>query len=181
MGRQKLLLEIGGVPILARVLLACEHLPTVVVGAPSLRAFVEERGARFVANAAPESGMAHSLALGDAEAEAGMPLLVLLGDKPLVTRALVERVLAGANEFDICFPQHEGVGGHPVYLSLRARERIARLPRGDSIHLLRDDPTLRRSVLEISDIGAYADVDDPEALERLRIATPFEVSEREAF
>ena len=175
MGRQKLLLEIGGVPMLARVLLACEHLPTVVVGAPSLRAFVEERGARFVANAAPESGMAHSLALGDAEVEAGMPLLVLLGDKPLVTRALVERVLAGADGADICFPQHEGVGGHPVYFSLRARERIACLPRGDSIQLLRDDPTLRRRVLEISEIGAYADVDDSEALERLRIGIGHEI------
>ena len=179
MGRQKMLLEIGGVPMLARVLLACECLPTVVVGAPSLRAFVEERGARFVANAAPESGMAHSLALGDAEAEAGMPLLVLLGDKPLVTRALVERVLAGANEVDICFPQHEGVGGHPVYLSLRARERIARLPRGDSIHRLRDDPTLRRRVLAISDIGAYADIDDPAALERLRIHVESEPPKRD--
>ncbi|MGC8485165.1 MAG: nucleotidyltransferase family protein [Candidatus Baltobacteraceae bacterium] len=174
MGKQKLLLEVGGVPILGRVLAACEHLPTVVVGAPSLRAFVEERGARFIANIVPEWGMAHSLALGDAKTDADSPLLVLLGDKPLVTRALVERVLAEATGADICFPQHEGVGGHPVYLSVRARKRIARLPRGDSIHLLRDDPTLQQRVLEIAEIGAYTDVDDFEALERLRARAGFE-------
>ncbi len=168
MGEQKLLLEIGGVPMLARVLAACAHLPTLVVGAPSLRSFVERSGVRYIANDEPELGMAHSLALGNAEAEPGFPLVVLLGDKPLVTRELIDRVLAGAGTSDICFPQREGIGGHPVYISPRARERIASLPCGDSIQRLRDDPTLTRRTLAIDDIGAYADVDDPEAFEHLK-------------
>ncbi len=171
MGEQKLLLEIGGVPMLARVLAACAHLPTLVVGAASLRSFVERSGARYIANDEPDLGMSHSLALGNAEAEPGAGLLVLLGDKPLVTRELIDRVLAEAGGSDICFPQREGVGGHPVYLSPHARERIASLPRGDSIQRLRDDPTLQRRALEIAEIGAYADVDDVEALDRMRICT----------
>lgn len=169
MGEQKLLLEIGGEPMLARVLRACSHLPTLVVGAASLRSFVEGSGVRYIANDMPEAGMAHSLALADAAADPGSALLVLLGDKPLVTRALVDAVLEGAEGFDICFPQHEGIGGHPVFFSLRARERIARLPHGDTLHLLRDDATLRRRALQLEEIGAYADVNDPEALERLRL------------
>ncbi len=168
MGEQKLLLEIGGEPMLARVFAACAHLPTLVVGAPTLRPFVEERGVRFIANATPELGMTHSLALADATAEAGVPLLVLLGDKPLVTRALVDRVLTAATDADICFPQQNGVGGHPVYLSAKARARIALLPSGDTLHLLRDEPTLQRRAIPTDEIGAYADVDDAATLEQLR-------------
>lgn len=169
MGKQKLLLEIGGEPMLARVLRACSQLPTLVVAAPALRSFVEGSGVRYLANDRPEWGMAHSLSLADAAAEARSALLLLLGDKPLVTRALVDAVLEGAKGADICFPQHDGIGGHPVFFSQRARERIARLPHGDTLHLLRDDTTLRRRALRIAEIGAYADVDDPEALERLRL------------
>ncbi len=168
MGGQKLLLEIGGEPMLARVFAACAHLPTIAVGAPTLRSFVEECGVRFIANAEPELGMMHSLALADETAEAGAPLLVLLGDKPLVTQALVDRILTAASGADVCFPQRDGVGGHPVYLSVRARAKIARLPRGDTLHLLRDDPTLQRRAIPTDEIGAYADIDDVATLEQLR-------------
>ncbi|NNM98559.1 MAG: nucleotidyltransferase family protein [Candidatus Eremiobacteraeota bacterium] len=168
MGEPKLLLEIGGTPMLARVLAACAHLPRLVVASPNLRPFVEASGVRCIANDRPEAGMAHSIALADAATEAESALLVLLGDKPLVSRALVDAVLEGARGFDICFPEHDGIGGHPVFFSARARERLAQIPIGDSLRLLRDDPTLRRRALPIEDIGAYADVDDPASLRRAR-------------
>ena len=113
--------------------------------------------------------MAHSIVLADALTEPERAILVLLGDKPLVSRALVDAVLEGARGVDICFPERDGVGGHPVFFSARARERFAELPMGDSLRALRDHPALRRRTLPIDDIGAYADVDDPEALERVRL------------
>ena len=169
MGEPKLLLEIGGTPMLTRVLGACAHLPRLVVASPSLRAFVDASGIRCIVNDRPKAGMAHSIALADAVTEPERAILVLLGDKPLVSRALVDAVLEGARGMDICFPEHGGVGGHPVFFSARARERFAELPMGDSLRTLRDDPALRRRSLPIDDIGAYADVDDAEALERVRL------------
>jgi len=169
MGEPKLLLEIGGMPMLARVLGACAHLPRLVVASPSLRPFVDASGVRCIVNDRPEVGMARSIALADAVTEPDRAIVLLLGDKPLVSRALVDAVIEGARGVDICFPEHDGVGGHPVYFSARARERLAHLPMGDSLRSLRDDPTLRRRALPIDDIGAYADVDDPETLRRVRL------------
>jgi CTP:molybdopterin cytidylyltransferase MocA len=92
-----------------------------------------------------------------------------LGDKPLVTAALAQRVVEAAHGAgaDVCFPERSGVGGHPVYFSPRARRLIGDELHGDSLKSVRDAPGLRRLAVPIADEGAYFDVDDPGALQRL--------------
>lgn len=165
MGTQKLLLPVRGVPMVDRVLAACAGIETVVVASPRLVEHLRTSCATVVINTDPHLGMAHSLALAHAHIARDRAIAVFLADKPLMTAALARRVIdAGQTAHaDVCFPERGGVGGHPVYFSPRARERICGL-KGDSLRSLRDAPNLRRILIPIADEGAYFDVDDPGAL-----------------
>jgi molybdenum cofactor cytidylyltransferase len=168
MGAQKLLLDIGGRPMLARALEACSHLPTVAVISEAARpALAGYPAVRIVVNDAPERGMAHSLRLADAAIDPAESLLVLLGDKPLVSQPLVDAIRAARDGADVCYPVAHGISGHPVAFSPKARTFIAAVPDGESLHGLRDQPSLTRRALPIDDPGAYADVDDPAALREI--------------
>ena len=168
MGAQKLLLDVDGRAMLARVLDACAHLPTVAVIGPQVRSLLENYPkVRVVLNEEPERGMAHSLRLADATIPNGDTLLVLLGDKPLIHSGLVDVIRRARGDADVCFPIHNNVGGHPVALSPKARSFLVALPDGDSLHALRDHPQLVRRPIAVDDPGAYADVDDPQALREI--------------
>jgi molybdenum cofactor cytidylyltransferase len=156
-GGQKLLANVNGKPMIARVLAAVAHLPTVVVGSPELRAHVGD--ATFVENAAPERGMSYSLRLADERVDRSHGLLVMLADMPFMTRAIVDTIVNGVDDADVCYPQRAGIGGHPVFFSSQARTKIAALPDGDTLRALRDDPALTHLVIDIADDGAYRDID----------------------
>ena len=53
----------------------------------------------------------------------------------------------------------DGVPGHPVALSPRARRYIDELPAGDTVRLLRDHAELRQLAMQTADLGAIFDVD----------------------
>lgn len=110
--------------------------------------------------------MAHSLYLANKVISPDRTIAVLLGDKPLVTPELVRRILA-VEDADVVFPVRSGIPGHPVVFSANARKRIDTLPDGDTLHLLRDDPSLTRHAVPVADDGAYADVDTEEDYRRL--------------
>ena len=164
-GSQKLLAEINGRPMLRHALDAVAHLPTVVVGPPELASHISP--ATLIENVNPERGMAHSLRLANAAVDEGGALLVLLADMPLMTREIVDEVLAAAGDVDVCYPKLAGIGGHPVYFSSRARAKIATLPDGDTLRQLRNDDSLTRRAINLRDPGAYADVDTIDDLKAL--------------
>ncbi len=120
----------------------------------------------MVVNDEPERGMAHSLRLADQAISSDRAIAVLLGDKPLVTAELV-RTLIAVDDADVVFPERNGVPGHPVVFSPKARALIAGLPDGDTLQRLRDDPSVTRHAVPVADDGAYADVDTEEDYHRL--------------
>ncbi len=168
MGTQKLLLPVRGTRMIDRVIAACAPFPTVLVASPGIAGAIGAAHVSVIVNTEPRLGMAHSLALADRAVEADRAIAVLLGDKPLVTKGLVAAVICAAQHrgADVCFPARGGVGGHPVYFSPRARASIGLLT-GDSLQSIRDDPELRRVMVPMEDEGAYFDVDDPGALQRV--------------
>jgi len=97
MGRQKLLLDVAGRPLVRHVVEAaaasgCDEV-LVVYSDPAVADAVGDK-ARCVLNADPDAGMSSSLrlgldALGDQEAGA----LVLLGDQPLIDGAAISSLL----------------------------------------------------------------------------------------
>jgi CTP:molybdopterin cytidylyltransferase MocA len=167
-GRQKLLEPFRGRPMIEYAIEAARAWAPIVASS-EVAEFLEHRGdVRTILNDAPERGMVHSLALAHAGSAPDVPLIVLLGDKPLVTPQLIKKICDIASDADVALPIDEETGepGHPVLFSPRARAKIAQLPDGDTLRMLRDDPSLIRKTLVTSDRGAFFDVDTMEDLRR---------------
>jgi len=166
MGAQKLLMTVRGVPMIDRVLDACRDYDTIVIASPEVAPHVHERPRmQTIQNTKPDLGMAHSFEIANGAAPPENAVLVFLGDKPLVTATLANAVVqrAIASEADVCFPEREGVGGHPVFFSPNARSRVE-VQTGESLQALRDDPALVKVTLPLNDEGAFFDVNRPDDL-----------------
>jgi CTP:molybdopterin cytidylyltransferase MocA len=162
-------MNVRGVPMIDRVLDVTRDYDTIVVSSPEVAPHIRTRPRmQVILNPKPDLGMAHSFEIANGAAPPEHALLVFLGDKPLVTEALAKTIAQQgvATGADVCFPERQGVGGHPVFFSPKARGRVEILT-GDSLQALRDDPELQRIAVPIDDEGAYVDVNDPGALQRL--------------
>lgn len=183
MGRHKPALDVGGRPIVARILEACAGLPVVVVG----DAAAVPAGVRVIREDPPGGGPVAGIAAGFAELASayaaqpvsGAPLLervaVLAGDLPFVTREALDG-LGDALEAD---PSAE------LALAVDAEQRVNWLcavwraevlgqrleavgdPTGVSVRRLIDS-SCRALVADRS--GWSADVDTPEELAAARVA-----------
>ena len=121
---------------------------------------MDARAVRVVRNTEPERGMTHSLALANAAIDPLEPIAVLLADLPDCDGAAIARVVAAYDATcDIVVPRAGERLGHPVIFGPAARARIGALPPGDELHRLRDDPTLRRRIVDVPDARAFADID----------------------
>lgn len=161
-GRQKLLMPYHEIPMIEYAIHAALEWKPLVIASPAVAAYLGHRKHLAVLiNEHPEKGMSHSLRIADSALPSDLALLVVLGDKPLVNPELIRAVCDASTEADVAQPERNGEPGHPVYFSSKARERIAALPPGDSLRLLRNDPQLRHLRLEIADEGAYFDIDTP--------------------
>ncbi len=155
----------GGAP-LERIAALLHDREAIVVVSPERRDEASRMAPRMrlVANAQPERGMTHSLRIGLEAIATAAPFGVLLGDKPFLRRATLERMEASLAGFDVAYPvSSAGVPGHPVLFAARARALVEHLSDGDTLARARDDRSLRRNALAVDDEGAFLDLDDPEA------------------
>jgi molybdenum cofactor cytidylyltransferase len=179
MGRHKLLLPLGGQPLLAHsVAAACgssaDHV-IVVLGRDAAEVAAALPPGRWNAtiNTSYERGMASSLGCGLAEVPAGMGgALILLGDQPLVTVPLIDAVLGEAQRHldAIVAAAYAGARGHPIYFprALFGELREITGDEGGRSVIARHADMLR--LVEWPDAQAALDVDTPgmyEALLRL--------------
>jgi molybdenum cofactor cytidylyltransferase len=165
-GRQKLLMEFHGRPLIEYPIAAAQAWKPIVVAGPQVAEYLLGRSdVTVLRNDAPELGMAHSLSLANSALPEVATMIVLLGDKPLVRAALIESVLRAPAEADLAYPVRDDAPGHPVRLSPRARRCIDALPPGDTLRMLRDRADLRQWAMPTEDEGAFFDVDTVEAFE----------------
>lgn len=155
-----------GRPLIEYAIAAAQKWKPIVVAGPEVAQYLAERAdVAIVHNDEPELGMSHSLALANRFLGSATPIVVLLGDKPLVTEALVETICAKTDGADIVYPVRDGEPGHPVWLSVRARRCIDTLPPGDTLRLMRANERLTSRAVETIDPGAFFDVDTLAAFE----------------
>ena len=171
----KLLLEIDGRPMLARVVDAILAAPVrplwVVTGhqADAVRAALGEREVDFAYNAQHAEGIGASIRTG---ARALDPVtdgvLVCLGDLPDLRTASVEALLAAFAPERICVPVHGGRRGHPVLFGRHFLPELVELA-GDrgARGILKAHPNAVCEV-PVSDAGVALDVDDAQQLARAR-------------
>ena len=177
-GAPKALAEVGGRLLVERgatTLLEGGCRPVVVVvgaAAGTVRRRSGLAGARVAVNGAWREGLGSSLRLGLAEAEAAgaAAALVLPVDQPVVTPALVTRLLAawrtGALVVRAAF---DGQGRTPAVLDRSLWPAVAQSAVGDvgARGLLAAHPELV-TLVDCDDVGAACDIDTPADLEAIR-------------
>jgi molybdenum cofactor cytidylyltransferase len=178
MGRPKLILPVGGVPLIEVVVTALRDAgasPVLVVtppadapGAGVLISEATEAGAEVVTPAEQPIDMRASveLALGSLERLEPAPTTVLLtpADSPGLTRGLVDRVIgrARASPRSIVVPTVGGERGHPVAIPWEVVLGVRDLPAGVGVNALIALHAGSVDEFEVDDPAALADLDTPE-------------------
>jgi molybdenum cofactor cytidylyltransferase len=180
-GQNKLLIPLGGHAVLYHALQAALTAPLdpviLVLGYESdkaLQALEELRGSpelRVLKNSHWAQGRAESLKLGLAAVPAHAPgAVVLLGDMPLVTPALIARVAqAFLRDHTLCFPIYRGLPGRPVAIPRELFGEFAQLC-GDASGLPILQKYWERAIkieLAPDEEPTQWDIDTPEDLERM--------------
>ena len=172
----KQLAELDGIPLLEHALRAVEAVPAierivVVLGARAeeIRAGVDFGLAEPVVCEDWADGQAASLRCGIAAVAGAEAAILTLGDMPRITPQVIARFADLAAEHGAqarARAVYDGVPGHPVVLGRAYFAQVAEL-RGDvgARALLK---AIGAHPIECSHLCSAADVDTPEALERLR-------------
>ncbi|MBV8737147.1 MAG: molybdopterin-binding/glycosyltransferase family 2 protein [Alphaproteobacteria bacterium] len=177
-GPNKLLAEIDGVPMVARVarrLLASRARPIVAVlgnRADEIDGALGHLPVERVRNPDFAAGLSTSLKCGLAALPADLDgVLVCLGDMPLVSGRHLDRLIAAFNPLEgraIVVPTRRGKRGNPVLWAKRFFSEMAQIA-GDvgARHLIGEHAELVAEV-EMNDDAILVDIDTPEALAALQ-------------
>ncbi|HEX3432237.1 MAG TPA: nucleotidyltransferase family protein [Rhizomicrobium sp.] len=173
MGRNKLLAEIDGEPLIRRVIDRVESSgarPIVVVTGHDperLRQALEGPQCTIVHNPQFREGLATSLRTGIAAVPACDGAIILLGDMPAISASLIDRMIRAfdpENGRAICVAVHNGRRGNPVLFHHRFFSELQSLA-GDIG--ARNVVTKHMDVVcevEAGDDGCLLDIDTPEDL-----------------
>ena len=177
-GPNKLLAEIDGMPMVARVaqrLLASRARPIIAVlgnRADEIDAALGRLPVERVRNPDFAEGLSTSLKRGVAALPPDLDgALVCLGDMPLVSGRQVDRLIAAFNPLEgraIIVPTRHGKRGNPVLWASSFFPEMARIA-GDvgARHLIGEHAELVAEI-EMDDDAILVDIDTPEALAALR-------------
>ena len=177
-GPNKLLAEIEGVPMVARVaqrLLASRARPIIAVlgnRADEIDAALGRLPVERVRNPDFAEGLSTSLKRGLSALPGDLDgVLVCLGDMPLISGRHLDRLIAAFNPLEgraIVVPTRHGKRGNPVLWSKRFFSEMAQIA-GDvgARHLIGEHAELVAEV-EMDDDAILVDIDTPEALAALQ-------------
>lgn len=177
MGAHKLLLPLGDRPIIAHIVaavLSCAVSPVVVIlgrDADRVTSALPPQDVTVVVNPDYATGMASSLRAGmDALPAQSLGAILLLGDQPLVTPALIASVLAEANAHPgaIVSASFGGQRGHPVYFPRHLFGELSMIQgdEGGRNVIARHGASLL--LVDWPDISAGLDVDTMDEYARLK-------------
>jgi molybdenum cofactor cytidylyltransferase len=177
----KLVAPLGGKPLVrhvAKAALASVARPVVVVTGhdrDGVEAALGGLGVRFIYNPDYSDGMATSLKAGIAALPPDVAgALVLLGDMPAVTSALVDRLISAFRQRPAAMaaiPVTAGRRGNPVLLARSLFRAIDALTGDEGARKLLDK-TNADQLIDVDVAGAESifDVDTPQSLEEARRA-----------
>jgi molybdenum cofactor cytidylyltransferase len=176
MGRQKLLLDLAGKPVVRWTVEAVlPHVGDCVVVTGQDDAAVREalRGlpVRFAVNPRPQDGQGASIAVGAAALKPWTAAaLVVLGDQPRTPPAVVPALLAARARSGraIVAPSYRGTRGTPVLFAAEVFPELRALTGDTGARAVLAAHPERVDVVDI-DAAMPADVDTPEDFARLHV------------
>jgi molybdenum cofactor cytidylyltransferase len=187
MGSPKLLLDLGGQTVIARVLAALRQAGLtnrIVVLPPQdemLRREIEQQGGRALLPPSPPPEMRDSIAFGlkqvardiaegGEEADPRSPWLLIPADHPVVLAETVTILLEAArrNPGRIIVPTHASRRGHPTVFCWKHALEIDQIPADEGFNWI-----LKRNSADVIEVAVASpsvlvDLDTPEEYERLR-------------
>lgn len=177
-GRQKLLMDVAGHPMIRRVVEAvsqCDVGEILVITGSHHSAISKILSdidrLRILQNPDPARGMLSSIRCGlEALNAPTRGVALLLGDQPEIQTATINTVIASwqASPLDLAVPIHHGKRGHPLIFDLRFREAV--MTRYDNVGLrgLVQAETEAERVLEVpvNEQAVLNDIDTPVDLAR---------------
>jgi molybdenum cofactor cytidylyltransferase len=175
-GRTKQLLPFRGQSILECVvdsaLASSLHRTLVILGyhAESLEPLLSNRDVTIVHNPDYASGQSTSVKAGlRALTEDSDAVLFLLGDQPLVTPAIINRILAAyaTKPSPIVMPVCDGQRGNPVLFSRETFSRMAELSADCGARTLFEEYAERILKVPVADPFIHFDIDTEEDYRRL--------------
>ncbi|MDD9943799.1 MAG: nucleotidyltransferase family protein [Myxococcales bacterium] len=169
--RNKLLLEIGGTPMVARAvevaLASRASWVRVVTGAEAreVRGALRGHQVSIVHNPDYGQGLSTSLRAGLSQLpKTTEGVLVCLADMPWVRAAqldlLVAAFVAGGKQ-DVCVPVHAGRRGNPILWPARCFEAMQAITGDRGARALLESPGERVVAVEVGDNGIHRDIDTP--------------------
>jgi molybdenum cofactor cytidylyltransferase len=178
MGKPKLLLKLGGWPVIRQVVTLVQAAGVddvvVVVGheKESIREALSGLPVRFAENPTPEAGLAGSIRAGlGALAPATEAVLIALGDQPSLPPDVIPRLVQTYRETSrpVVAPLYQGAQGNPVLFAASVFAELAALS-GDrgARSVVEKDPG--RVATVPFDLPMPPDLDTPEEYEALKSA-----------
>ena len=179
-GGDKLLAEIGGIPMIVRALNTVPeeflYQVAVVSGDARILELAQERGFLPVYNPVPEEGISRSIRLGMEALDPCTAILFMVGDQPMLKTERLLQMLRTAEEYpdSIIALSQNGVAGNPVLFPAEFFEELRAL-RGDrgGKMIMQKYPS-RQKLIE-ADREELLDVDTPEMLSEIQKKNRFGV------
>lgn len=177
-GRNKLLADVGGVPMVRRVVSAAEasRAETVVVvtgfEAERIEALLNGRDVTTVHNADFEKGMATSIAAGIRALSSGVDgVVILLADMPYVKASHIDKLIDMHRTYpdSICAVHRLGRRGNPMLWPRREFDALAKLSGDEGGRALLDEREERLRSIEIDSQAIFRDIDTIAALAQVEI------------
>ncbi|MEI4235156.1 nucleotidyltransferase family protein [Roseovarius sp. D22-M7] len=175
-GRNKLLLPVGGVPMIRHmvdVYSAATARPVLVVTgheADDVAAAMADSQAMTVFNRDHAKGQATSVACGLRAANDAGAVLIGLGDQPLLTTGDIRSLLGAHMSADrqrISIPAMNQRRGNPIVVPAALRARLLADPRSPGCKTFTRAHPEHVQFHALAARGFYADIDTPEAYETL--------------
>jgi molybdenum cofactor cytidylyltransferase len=178
MGRQKLLLDLEGKPVICwSVERVRPHVDDCIVVTgrddAALRAALRDLSVRFAVNPRPQDGQGSSIAVGAAALNPSTTAaLVVLADQPLTPPSVIPALLAAqqASGKAIAAPSYRGTRGTPVLFAARVFPELRALAGDSGARAVVAAQPERVEIVEV-DVAMPADVDTPEDFARLHGVT----------
>lgn len=184
-GRHKLLLPLGGKPVIEHVIQAViqsRARPVVIVLGheaekvqASLSSFEKEPDVLFVENPDYEEGLSTSMQVGIQEliyngyTQEGMGALFVLGDTPTLTPAIINRLIEAREETGkgIVVPLYGGKRGNPILFDDDFFPELMNVTGDEGGRSVRDQYPEDMAMVEVGDLGENFDVDTWEAYQEV--------------
>lgn len=174
MGTNKLLLKIGGIPVIERVITAVLKSPAgetlLVYNDEEVKITGERFDVKTVFNPLPQLGQSESIKVGISAAnQKSDAYMFFVGDQPYINENIISLLIDMfySRDYDAVFPLYNGRRGNPVIFSSRLKNELLNL-KGDTggrIILERLNEKIGR--VPISDEMAGMDIDTFEDYKRI--------------